>query len=54
MTDKVSLKLEYLHASFNRRNFNYDLFTLGPAGDEALGSAKLKINTVRIGFNYHF
>jgi outer membrane immunogenic protein len=54
LNDAWSLKLEYLHAQFNRRDFNYDLSVVGPAGDETIGSARLRLDTVKVGLNYRF
>lgn len=53
VTEKISLKAEYLHADFDDEDFDYNLVPISSA-DDTIGSADLDIDIVRIGVNFHF
>ncbi|MBX3580779.1 MAG: porin family protein [Rhizobiaceae bacterium] len=53
VTEKVSVKLEYLYADFGKKDYNYDLIS-GPTGDETIGTADLSVNSIKLGVNFHF
>ena len=53
VTEKISVKFEYLHADFGDEDYNYNLFPGSPA-DDTIGSADLDVDTIRIGVNFHF
>lgn len=51
ITERISLKAEYLHAGFGKEDFNYfdGLFLF-----ESEGKADLDMDIVRLGVNWHF
>ena len=53
VTEKISVKLEYLHADFGDETYDYNLIDLSPEND-TIGSADLDVDTIRIGVNFHF
>lgn len=53
VTQKISVKLEYLHADFGKEDYNYNLYP-GPTTNETNGRADLDLDMVRLGVNFHF
>ena len=53
VTQKISIKLEYLHADFGDEEYNYNLVPISSA-DDTFGSADLDVDTIRLGVNFHF
>jgi outer membrane immunogenic protein len=47
ITERISVKAEYLHADFGKEDFNY-------FGDNIEGEADLDLDIVRVGVNWHF
>ena len=53
VTEKISLKLEYLHADFGDKDYDYNLIPLSPA-DDTIGRAGLPVASIKLGVNFHF
>jgi opacity protein-like surface antigen len=46
ITERISMKAEYLHADFGKEDFDYYTSTEG--------EADLDVDIVRVGMNWHF
>jgi outer membrane immunogenic protein len=53
VTEKISVKFEYLHADFGDEDYDYNLIPLS-SDDDSIGSADLDVDTIRLGVNFHF
>ncbi len=53
VSEKISLRFEYLHADFSNENYDYDLINVSP-DDDTFGSADLDVDMIRLGVSYHF